>query len=88
MPFQIDCPNCRTRPVWEFHYGGPVQARPAPDASDEDWTAYLYNRPNIRGVQVEWWYHRSACKMWFVVERDTRTNQVLCTRSHVSGGGR
>ncbi len=82
MSFQIDCPNCGRRPVWEFHYAGPVQTRPDPSADDETWTAYLYNKPNVRGVQTEWWYHRSACKAWFIVDRDTRMNKVLSTRQH------
>jgi len=79
MSFQIDCPNCSRRPVWEFHYGGPVRSRPAPTAEKDEWTDYLYNKPNIRGVQFEWWYHHSACKLWFVVERETKTNEVLTT---------
>lgn len=77
MSFQIDCPNCGTRPVWEFHYSGPVRKRPDAEATERQWAEYLYNRPNTCGEQTEWWYHRSACKLWFVVRRDTRTNQVL-----------
>ena len=80
MSFQIKCPNCGQRPVWEFHYGGPVQARPATSADQRAWTAYIYDKPNIRGVQIEWWHHRSACKQWFMAERDTRSNQVVTTR--------
>ena len=79
MSFLIDCPNCRSRPGGEFHYGGELRSRPAADADDADWTDYVYNRTNTRGVTFEWWYHRSACKCWFVVERDTRTNRVLST---------
>ncbi len=79
MSFQLDCPNCGKRPVWEFRYGGPIQQRPDPDANLEAWTGYLYNKPNIRGVQNEWWYHRSACKTWFHAQRDTRTNTVQTT---------
>lgn len=80
MSFEIACPNCGVRPVWEFHYGGPVRARPAPSADEREWAQYLYNRPNNCGVQTESWYHRSACKGWFTVRRDTRTNQVLETQ--------
>ncbi len=79
MSFQIECPNCGRRSVWEFHYGGPSKSRPAPDADVRQWTAYLYDKPNIAGEQTEWWYHRSACKLWFIVRRDTRTNQVIET---------
>ena len=76
MSFQIDCPNCGARPVWEFHYGGPQRGRPAPDATERVWAEYLYNRPNVCGEETEWWYHRSACKLWFLARRDTKSNQV------------
>ena len=79
MSFQIDCPNCGLRPVDEFRYGGPVQSRPDPSADDAVWTAYLYNKPNIRGLQTEWWYHRAACQSWFVAQRNTQTNSVTRT---------
>ena len=80
MSFQIDCPNCGCRPVWEYHYSGPSRKRPEGAATEREWAEYLYNRSNIAGEQTEWWYHRSACKLWFLVRRDTRTNQVLETK--------
>lgn len=80
MSFQIDCPQCGRRPVGEFHFGGPVRPRPDPAADDRTWTGYLYNRPNLAGDQNEWWYHRAACKLWFVARRDTRTNHVQGAR--------
>ena len=82
MSFQIECPNCGRRPVSELHHAGSVQTRPDPTAGAEEWTDYLYNKPNIRGMQIEWWYHRSGCKLWFIAERDTRTNEVLTTRRY------
>ena len=82
MSFQIECPNCGVRPVWEFHYGGPPRERPGAAATDREWAEYLYNRPNLRGEQTEWWSHRSACKLWFIVRRNTATNQVLETRRY------
>ena len=83
MSFQLDCPNCGIGPVWEFHFAGPSRQRPEPDdaaVTERQWAEYLYNRPNTGGEQTEWWYHRSACKTWFLARRDTRTNQVLETR--------
>ena len=82
MSFQIDCPNCGVRAAGEFRYGGPLRVRPDASADAADWTDYLYNKPNICGVQTEWWYHRSACKTWFIVERDTQQNHVLKTRRY------
>jgi heterotetrameric sarcosine oxidase delta subunit len=77
MAFMIECPNCGPRAAWELHYGGPVQPRPADGADRRQWGAYLYDKPNTSGEQAEWWYHRSGCKAWFVVRRDTRTNRAL-----------
>lgn len=79
MSFLIACPHCNHRPVGEFHYGGPVRPRPQPDAADDEWIDYTYNRPNTRGVELEWWFHGSACRQWFLVRRDTTTNEVLST---------
>lgn len=71
----MTCPACGRREVAEFDYGGEV--RP-PAAGDElkDLMRYLYFRENVAGVQQEWWYHRSGCRSWFLVQRDTRTNEV------------
>ena len=27
-------------------------------------------------MQREWWHHRYGCEVWFLAERDTRTNEV------------
>jgi len=80
VSFQIECPDCGLRPVWEFHFGGEVAQRPAADAEAARWVDYIYNKTNTRGPQLEWWFHRSACKSWLVAERDTRTNRVTETR--------
>jgi heterotetrameric sarcosine oxidase delta subunit len=37
----------------------------------------VYFRRNVAGVQREWWHHRFGCELWFLAERDTRTNEVL-----------
>src|SRR6188508_1655308 len=93
MSFQLECPNCGCRPVWEFHYGGPTRSRPAADAqlTDRQWAEYLYSRENVAGEQTEWWYHRSACKLWFQAKRSTVTNVVVETKrvgsTSVAGGG-
>lgn len=49
------------------------------DIADADWTDYLYQRQNLMGVQVEWWYHRAGCGLWFLAERDRRSNAVART---------
>jgi sarcosine oxidase subunit delta len=80
MAFLIPCPNCGERGVIEFRFGGELNPRPAPSASTDEWTSYIYRRGNTSGVQTEWWYHRYGCRKWFLARRDTTTNQVMETR--------
>jgi len=79
---RIGCPHCGERDLREFSYLGDASVqRPDPQAPDAlgRFTAYVYFRDNVAGVQREWWYHRTGCGTWFVAERDTRTNDVLRT---------
>lgn len=80
MSFQLTCPNCGKRPVNEFICRGEWRDRPTPDADFSQWADYVYLRENRKGMQVEWWYHRSGCQCWFIVERDT-----TCNTTHRSG---
>lgn len=77
----LNCPNCGPRNVAEFRFGGEVNPRPKdPSAlSDAEWSTFLFMRHNVMGVETEWWYHRAGCGLWFLAERNTRTNQVLRT---------
>ena len=77
--FLLDCPNCGPRDVGEFAYQGEITRRPPERPTLRELTAYVYFRDNVAGVQREWWYHRVGCGVWFVAERDTRTNEVLRT---------
>jgi heterotetrameric sarcosine oxidase delta subunit len=79
VSFLLSCPHCGPRDVNEFRYQGEVTTRPGPDATLRELTDYVYFRDNVAGVQREWWYHRIGCGLWFVAERDTRTNEVLHT---------
>jgi heterotetrameric sarcosine oxidase delta subunit len=79
VSFLLTCPNCGTREVTDFGYGGEVSARPSERPSRRELNAYNYFRRNVAGVQREWWYHRSGCRAWFVAERDTTTNEVHFT---------
>ena len=79
MSFLLDCPNCGTREVADFGFGGEVSRRPRERPSARELNRYVYFRRNLAGVQREWWVHRSGCRQWFLAERDTRTNEVLWT---------
>jgi heterotetrameric sarcosine oxidase delta subunit len=74
----LTCPSCGDRDVAEFRFGGAVRPRPADPSAcgGDEWAGYVYLRDNPAGVQREWWYHRFGCGLWFVAERDTRTNVV------------
>src|SRR3979409_1587265 len=77
--FLLACPHCGPRSVDEFAYSGEVTMRPKGRPSLRELTEYVYFRDNVAGVQREWWYHRVGCGLWFVAERDTRTNEFLRT---------
>jgi sarcosine oxidase subunit delta len=79
MSFLLVCPNCGTREVTDFGFGGEASARPTSRPAPRDLYDYIYFRRNVAGVQREWWTHRSGCRAWFLAERDTRTNEVLWT---------
>lgn len=72
----IRCPWCGLRGAAEFHYDGEAMARPDPvSASPQEWREYLYFPANPCGLVVETWYHRMGCRRFFMVERDTATNE-------------
>lgn len=74
---RIPCPCCGTRGNEEFTYLGPAGlVRPAPDASDDAWHAYLHERDNPAGTHRELWWHGQGCRAWIVVTRDTRTHRI------------
>ena len=87
MSFLLTCPNCGTREVTDFGYGGEISARPSARPSLRQLGEYNYFRRNVAGVQREWWFHRSGCRAWFIAERDTVTNEVLRIELPGEGGG-
>ena len=77
MSFLLTCPHCGPRDVNEFAYAGEVTSRPQSEAPTlRELTDYVYFRRNVAGLQREWWQHRYGCEVWFLAERDTRTNEV------------
>jgi sarcosine oxidase subunit delta len=77
MASLIHCPHCGVRPKEEFYIKGDAGIiRPAADASDKEWTDYMFFRRNPVGRYSELWHHLSGCRRWLVVERDTVSHQV------------
>ena len=73
----LNCPWCGPRAQSEFTYGGDASLRrPAPEASTEEWFAYVYLRDNPKGLHDELWQHSAGCRSWIKVRRDTRTHDV------------
>ena len=80
MSFLMPCPNCGERDVHEFRHGGEISSlsqRRSMNDSDGDLTRYFYFTRNPAGESAEWWYHSFGCRNWFVVRRDTVTNDIL-----------
>lgn len=74
MSFMLSCPNCGKRHVSEYSFGGEYSSRPKADEPFSEWVDYVYFKDNTMGKQIEWWYHSSGCRRWFLVERDTLNN--------------
>lgn len=72
----IDCPGIGPRPIVEFIYGGEFRPPPLEAVSQADLADYVFNRRGAPGVLREWWYHRPTGG-WYVLERDTRTDEVV-----------
>ena len=77
----MNCPLNGPRNISEFIFGGEVINEPDPTAcSDEDWANYVFIENNTAGVVREWWFH-VATAFWFIAERDTKTDEIICTYS-------
>ncbi|MDE0371264.1 MAG: sarcosine oxidase subunit delta [Rhodospirillales bacterium] len=73
----LTCPLNGPRNIAEFTYGGEYRVPPDPDAaSDRDWAEHVFFHDNPDGVVLEWWCH-TASAFWFLVERDTRSDEIL-----------
>lgn len=75
---RLACPICGERNNDEFVYLGSADpVRPASDAPSSAWTNYVYQRTNQAGANRELWHHTYGCREWLIVERDTRTHEVI-----------
>jgi sarcosine oxidase subunit delta len=80
---RIRCVHCGERGNEEFVVlGDAAPERPhAPGPLTEEelqrWHDYVYLRDNPAGRHRELWYHAAGCRAWLVVDRDTRTHEVV-----------
>ncbi len=75
----INCPLNGPRNASEFLWGGEVKEMPDPQSADPAaWADYVFLQENEAGLVREWWCHLPTA-FWFIAERDTRTDEILCT---------
>jgi len=80
----MTCPVNGVRALSEFAYGGELREMPDPaTASDAAWANYVFNRNSVPAVKKEWWCHVPS-GVWFIAERDTRTDSIHRTYLYAS----
>jgi sarcosine oxidase subunit delta len=79
----VHCPYCGARDLAEFVVQGEARTRPHREgdldgaAARAEFVDAVYLRDNPAGAHREHWFHSAGCQSWLVVERDTRTHQIL-----------
>jgi sarcosine oxidase subunit delta len=74
---RIRCPWCGERDESEFRYRGDAsRARPPADAGLVAFTAYVYERDNPCGWQLEWWLHVAGCRQLLKLVRHTMSHEI------------
>jgi heterotetrameric sarcosine oxidase delta subunit len=73
----LSCPNCGSRPIEEFGFGGELPTVPdrITDPSERD-IDYVWMFDNLEGITIERWFHQAGCRRWHTVERNTITDSV------------
>lgn len=77
----LECPYCGVMAdETELSPGGEAHVvREGPGSSDEDFSGYLFDRVNPRGVHFERWRHAHGCGKWFHAARNTVSMEVYGT---------
>jgi sarcosine oxidase, subunit delta len=66
------------RDISEFACLGEMKALPPTGAGSTAWAEYVFLERNPAGPVREWWIH-IATNYVFIVDRDTRTDEILAT---------
>ena len=74
----LNCPLNGPRNISEFVCLGEVKPLPAAQAGPQEWAEFVFMEENPAGPVREWWLHL-ATNFLFIVERDTRTDEILAT---------
>lgn len=74
----VICPNCGSRPVEEFRFGGELPEPPADLTDDfERDLDRVWMFTNVDGVQIERWFHEAGCHRWHTARRDTGLDRFV-----------
>jgi heterotetrameric sarcosine oxidase delta subunit len=90
----INCPYCGLRDLVEFVVAGEAVARPDAhgDLDGADARAAfadaVYLRENPAGRHREHWFHAAGCQSWLLIQRDTRTHEIIRVDSISAGMAR
>ena len=77
----LTCPYCGVEAEeTEFHGGGEAHLKRYTDgSSDAEFTEYMFQRKNPKGIVFERWRHVFGCGKWFLTARCTTTLEVFGT---------
>jgi sarcosine oxidase subunit delta len=71
----IDFPILGRRPSTEFSVAGVLEPEPA-ELDDVTPGQWVFDRESVPMQRREWWYH-TPTQLWFIVERNTASDEVL-----------
>ena len=74
----LECPLNGPRNISEFVCLGEVKPMPEAKAGAAEWSAFTFAERNPAGRVREWWIH-GATNYVFIVDRDTRSEEILAT---------
>lgn len=84
----VECPTIGKRALSEFVYGGLYQPEPDQNqATQQQWSEFLFYRNSAPQTQEELWYHRPT-GIWFLFSRNTLSDVISEVRLATEGVSR